>query len=719
MMKQVANKPIHLEESEGAASMWIRQRSAVTSPWPERVDLPDQERSPISGVFEQKDRILIVDDNASIHEDFRKILVDQSDRSQLTSLKTALFGDAAPAPTQTVTYHLDSAFQGQEGWQCVRNAVEHGRPYAVAFVDMRMPPGWDGLETIANIWKEDPDIQIVICTAYSDYTWAEIASRLGRTDRLLLLKKPFDNAEVCLLAYTLTEKWHLARQAQGRLQELERMVQARTIDLQRANEHLKREITWRKEAEDRLRYDALHDSLTGLPNRTLLMNRLAHCVQRAHRRKGCSCATLFLDIDNFKVVNDGLGHTAGDKLLVKVAERLAASLRATDSVARYSENLTARLGGDEFVIVLEDITRPDDAVWVAERLLEQLARPYDINGHEIVITASIGITLVNGAEKTAEELLRDADTALYQAKAAGKAQFVFFDETMHAAAMSRLQLENDLRRAIDQREFVIEYQPIVALNSLAVRGCEALIRWVHPSRGVILPCGFIPIAEETGLIVPLGRWILQEALCQIKTWNDRLPPQRALVMSVNISRRQLIEPGFVAEVDALLQRMGVDRKHLQFEITESAIMESPALITAKLRGLQALNVRLHMDDFGTGQSSIGCLQAFPFDVLKIDRSFVQRLDRDKKYTAIVQAVIALGHNLDMKIVAEGVETGAQLTQLVALGCDYGQGFLFSRSMNADEFWALLETSVSLTPRNHTGDEAACDPSDDPDASAQQ
>ncbi|HEY3246432.1 MAG TPA: EAL domain-containing protein [Phycisphaerae bacterium] len=633
-------------------------------------------------------RILVIDDNEAIHQDFRKILAGQAATSSLRELKAALLG-AEPAQAEPIRYEIDAALQGQEGCQKVRAAVARGSPYGVAFVDMRMPPGWDGLETIEQIWREDPDVQVVICTAYSDYSWDDVVARFGQSDRLLLLKKPFDNAEVCQLACALTEKWYLARQARLQLQELEEMVQTRTAELQVSNRQLQDQIAERRSAEERLRHDAFHDALTGLPNRALFMDRLTHCTERRLRQPDRQFAVLFLDLDNFKVINDGLGHAAGDELLVKVAARLSASVRAVDSLARIGDDLTARLGGDEFVILLDDLQRPNDAVLVAERVQKHLSPPFSIGGHDIVISSSIGIALGGQPGKSADELLRDADTAMYRAKSAGKAQHALFDEAMHAAAMGRLKLENDLRRAIEQQHFVLEYQPILALDTRALRGFEALLRWRHAERGLIAPGEFIPVSEETGLIVPLGHWVLQEVCRQITGWNACRPSGRDLSVSVNISKRQMADPGFIDQVRAVLRESGADGGNLKFEITESVIMENPKSIIAILHQLQGLKIESHMDDFGTGQSSLGYLQEFPFDVLKIDRAFVQCMARSRKHAAIIQAIVNLAHNLNMKVVAEGIETDEQLAQLQALDCDYGQGFLLSPPLSADAASALL------------------------------
>jgi len=641
-------------------------------------------------------RILVIDDNPSIHEDFRKILlVTMQTNVAMDDTERALFGKTAPSMSSPGfengdEFEVDSAYQGEEGLERIRQADRDGRPFALAFVDIRMPPGWDGVETIARIWKEFPDLQVVICTAYSDYSWGEMTEKLGRTTNLLILKKPFDNIEVFQLARSLIEKWELARQAAAQLEELEHMVDQRTVELRTANEELKCQIVQRVAAENRLRYDAFHDALTGLPNRMMLMNRLRRCAERAKRQAEYRYALLFLDVDDFKVVNDSLGHAAGDDLLVQIARRLIASVRIEDDAERSGNDMPARLGGDEFVILLDDIRESGNAVSVARRVQDELSSSFRVEDHDITIRLSIGIAIYDGRDKTAEDMLRDGDIAMYRAKSAGKAQYAVFDEAMHATAMRRLRLENDLRLAIEERQLLLEYQPIVATESAVICGFEALVRWQHPDFGLIPPDDFIPIAEETGLIVPLGRWVMEEACLSLRKLNAHRPPDKALLVSVNSSKRELIEPGFVDGVRSLLQRLGLDGRHLALEITENVIMQNTDVLIDVLHRLKDLDVELHMDDFGKGQSSIGYLQDLPFDVLKLDTSYVQRIGQNRRHTAVIHAIANLAHNLQMKIVAEGVETQDQLAQLITLDFDCVQGRLFAWPVSADEAGNLAE-----------------------------
>jgi len=642
-------------------------------------------------------RILVVDDNTAIHEDFRKILGGEADTGALSDLRAALLSQGV-TPQRWLQYDIDSAYQGQEALEKVCRALAEGKPYMLAFVDMRMPPGWDGLETIEHLWEKDRDIQVVICTAYSDHSWEDMLERLGLVDNLLILKKPFDNVEVSQLACALTEKWCLAQQVRLQLDNLEETVEKRTTELRRTNERLQEEIAQREKVEDRLRHDAFHDRLTGLPNRALLLDRLRCCVKRAQRDPDYTFAVLFWDIDNFKFINDSLGHRVGDELLQEVAKRLVNGLRSLDTVVHVREDIAARLGGDEFVVLLNGIRKPNNAVLVAERIRAQLSVPFTLSTREVVISASVGIALYDSDSGDAEELLRNADTAMFRAKQAGKARYAIFNENMHTEVVRRLELENDLRAAMDRQQFHIFYQAIVELGTGRITSFEALLRWKHPDRGLILPDSFIPIAEEIGLIVPLGRWVLQKACKQLRIWNNRLAPAQAISVSVNVSKKQLLEPEFVADVERVLRDTGIEGRNLSLEVTESAIIEASKPVAEGLKQLKQLGVQLHMDDFGTGYSSLSCLHRFPLDVLKVDREFVKTLEARRQYTAIIHAIISLAHNLGMKVTAEGVETEEQLVQILTLDCDYAQGYYFSTPVDVLTATTLITSEPAWLTR---------------------
>jgi diguanylate cyclase (GGDEF)-like protein/PAS domain S-box-containing protein len=444
---------------------------------------------------------------------------------------------------------------------------------------------------------------------------------------------------------------------------------------------LAQDVTERKWAEEQLLHSALHDALTHLPNRALFMDRLKHAMQRAKRSGEHLFAVLFVDLDRFKLINDSLGHSLGDQLLVAIARRLEACLRLGDTVAR--------LGGDEFAILLEDIQDLSGATQIAERIKQALALPFNLNGYEVFTTASIGIALYTPSYIQPENLLRDADIALYRAKALGKARYEIFNLSMHAHAVERLQLETDLRRAVDRQEFRVHYQPIVTLATGEIVGFEALVRWHHPQRGMVAPTEFIAVTEETGLIVPLGHWVLQEACQQVANWQAQFPSSRPLTISVNISGRQFLQTDLMSQIGEILQVTQLAPGSLKLEITESVLMENSEPAIATLLALKAMNIQLYMDDFGTGYSSLSYLHRFPIDVLKIDRSFVTTMDINSKNSEIIQTIITMAHNLGMQVIAEGVEAAVQQAQLSQMGCEYGQGYLFSKPVPAATVTGLL------------------------------
>ncbi|MGD0390834.1 MAG: EAL domain-containing protein [Tepidisphaeraceae bacterium] len=431
-----------------------------------------------------------------------------------------------------------------------------------------------------------------------------------------------------------------------------------------------------RQAQRRLVQAAMHDALTGLPNRVLLMDRIEHCIARARSRGNYHFAVLYLDLDRFKVINDSMDHSAGDQLLVTVAQRLMQSLRAGDTVGRAEEDLetVARLGGDEFTVVLENLRAPEDAAVVAKRLLTELSKPLPLNGQEIVITASMGVVAGSGIAASATQLLRDADVAMYRAKGAGGNRFAMFDPAMHTVATKRMQLENDLRHAIERGQLVLQYQPIVSLQTRSLKGFEALLRWQFRGE-MIRPEEFVPIAEETGLIVPIGRWIIAGACRQLAEWRRAFAPL-PLTMSINLSRRQLADRELMPLVSRVLRETGLEAQSLQLELTESAICNEESA-RVMLPRLKEMGVHLAMDDFGTGYSSLSCLRDYPLDVLKIDRSFVSGQGSCRDAVAVLKGIVDLAHNLQMRAVAEGIETMEEAAMLQSVQCDDGQGYLFS------------------------------------------
>ena len=442
------------------------------------------------------------------------------------------------------------------------------------------------------------------------------------------------------------------------------------------------------------------DALTGLPNRVLFLDRLERLFALSTRRPEVQFAVLYLDLDGFKTVNDSLGHEVGDRLLIQAAHRLEACLRTADTIARLPEShdlrdgerTVARLGGDEFAIILTGLRSIDDATTAAQRIGVAFRRVFDVDGHEVFANVSIGIAVRDPAHGQPEEILRDADTALYQAKASGKGRYEVFDQAMRQQVVERHELERDLRRALERHEFVLHYQPILSIETGRLAAFEALLRWQHPVRGLMQPASFIPLAEESGVLVPIGLWVLAEACRQFRAWLDRFPQCDAAI-AVNVSARQLAQQGFAARVGEVIASTGLAPQRVELEITESTLIANPDLARETLEALRALGVRLSLDDFGTGYSSFGYLRNFQFDRLKIDRSFVVDVHEGGDAAGVVRTIVSLGRQLGLDVVAEGIETASQLSQLQALDCSHGQGYYFARPMDAAAAEALLDRAA--------------------------
>ncbi|MFJ2320357.1 putative bifunctional diguanylate cyclase/phosphodiesterase [Pseudomonas sp. NPDC087817] len=608
-------------------------------------------------------RILIIDDTPAIHDDFRKILAPQAqDEVDLNQLEQTLFGSPL---SPHLTFQLDSAYQGQEALALVQRALAAGSPYALAFIDMRMPPGWDGLETIEQLWRADPDLQIALCTAYSDYSWEAMAERLEFGDQLLILKKPFDSLEIRQMANALTWKWQLAQDAALKMLGLERTIEARVHELLKVSHLLQ------------------YDSLTGLPNSTLLGDRLSQALAVC-RRHDKQLVVMFLGLDRFKRINNALGHPAGDEMLKRVGQQLLLCVRESDSVFRY--------GSDEFVVILSDISHPQQTRGIAEKVLAAIRLPQTITGHDVSVTASVGISVYPEDGLDAIELIKKAETAMRNVKETGPNDIGFFIEAMNLRAREQQGIESGIRRALQQHEFVLHYQPKIDLRSSRVVGAEALVRWQKPGHGWVYPADFIPVAEDSGLIVPLTQWVLGEACRQTQAWQVAgLPPIR---MSVNISPIDFRQRDFVDSVERALAQSGLAADWLELEITENVLMQNVEATMSALNRLKALGIRLAIDDFGTGYSSLSYLRRFPIDVLKIDQSFIRSLSNDSNDAALVGAIISLGKSLGLKVIAEGIETAGQLAFLKTHHCEEGQGYFFSKALPATEFVALLSGAGS-------------------------
>lgn len=614
-------------------------------------------------------RILIIDDNAAIHHDFRKVLsadADYTAKAALDCLEAGILGEPATAIDRP-SFQIDSAHQGQEGVAMAHRAVVEGHPYAMAFVDMRMPPGWDGLETIEHLWGADPDVQVVICSAHTDYDWTEVVTRLGHSHKLLVLRKPAEPIEILQCATALSQKWGNDRLVRDQMGHLEEVISLRTRGLEAANRQL--------------RHLATHDALTGLPNRILLDDRLAQAMAHASRDRR-SFALLVCDLDRFKLINDSLGHRAGDELLQEVARRLTAVVRTGDTVARF--------GGDEFVLVDNSITDAEDATSLASRVIEAFQPPVRIAGIDIHTSPSIGIAIYPADGSSIEMLLAHADAAMYAAKLRGRGNVQCYLPGMHAGTEDKVQLESDLHSAVALKQFVLYYQPKVEARSGVVRSAEALIRWLHPTRGIISPTEFIPLAEDCGLIGTIGTWAIREACRQARAWQDDGVP--SLRVSVNLSASQFRDSGLVDSIRRALNDANLEARYLEVELTESAVMSDPEQSITVLEQLSAMGVLVSVDDFGTGYSSMSYLRRFPIDKLKIDRVFIDEIVTRPEDASIVRAIVSLAHSLNLKAVAEGVETADQLDFLNAAGCDEYQGYHFSHPLPAVDFERLIRES---------------------------
>jgi len=615
--------------------------------------MADPNRAPI--------RVLVVDDEAEIRDAYRQIFSEPEPGAQNDArrkLGAKLFGGDEPRkverlPNGALTFDAEYCDGAEAAVEAVKKALDAKQPFAVAFLDMRMPPGPDGVWAAGRIRELDPAIEIAVCTAYSDVDPCEIGGRVPPEDKLSYLQKPFHPHEVRQMAIALASKW-------------------------RAERHLARL--------------AYFDSLTGLPNREQAHSRLRSALETT-QQQGKMLAVMYIDLDNFKRVNDTLGHSVGDEVLQVAAERLRKSLRRVDDRGSEDSGIeqpgnVGRLGGDEFLVILPDITTSDDARSVADRLIAAIQRPMQLSTTTVIITPSIGIAMSPTDGTDAASLLRHGDLAMYFAKRRWPGSYAFFDVSMNEGMLQRYTIEGKLRGALERGELSLHYQPQIEMATGDIAGMEALLRWNNDELGVVPPMDFIPIAEDCGLIIPIGEWVLRTACAQAKKWHDEgLAVKR---IAVNIAGQQFAMPTFVELVSRILAETGLDHGMLELEITESMVLMDEKRSEKILEELHAIGVSVAIDDFGTGYSNFQRLQHFAIDRLKMDRSFVQDLSETADDGAIAAAIISVAKALKVGVVAEGVESFAQLRFLQDHLCNQAQGFLLSRALPVNEARLLLQ-----------------------------
>jgi len=591
------------------------------------------------------------------------------------------------AGSLTLTIILDCiySYQALTGTYVSGNILDSGWVASVLLAGLAGVSQITAMQSLKGTGKFPDRLEFLgrmkVVTPYLPYFWLIGAYLLLIESRLTLLPMNFlalslgVGGIICLVLLRQVITLFENKRLNTKLQQTMGRLQTQTTELEKANEELQNEIVERKAVEQQLTYDSLHDEMTGLPNRFLFLDRLGQAIEYCKRRPEYTFAALFIDIDQFKVINDSLGHLTGDQLLISIGRRMKECLRSSDTVARF--------GGDEFAILLE-ITGEDNSIpMITDKIQEAIKLPFKLDGHELYITASIGIVLSIVGYNHPEEVLRDADIAMYRAKALGKARFEIFDIKMRFQAFSRLEMEQELRAALENREFQLYYQPIMSMKSNQVISLEALIRWNHPKRGLLLPGEFLSIAEESGLILPIGKWVLNEACAQLKRWHEKYPCLRNVSVNVNISNRQFSKPNFTQEVVEALQTNGLNAESLKLEITESVLISNYAAANEVFTQLRDSGVQLQIDDFGSGYSALGYLQHFPISAIKIDKSFIDEMGKGRRGTELIRAIVSMTRELGMETIAEGIETDEQLNELKGLLCNFGQGFLLSKPLDEE------------------------------------
>jgi diguanylate cyclase (GGDEF)-like protein len=585
-----------------------------------------------------------------------------------------------------------SAALTERGYQvrCVKNGTmalltAKKNPPQLILLDIKMPD-MDGYQVCEQLKQDEltRDIPIIFLSAFDDVLDKVKAFSVGGVD---YITKPFQAEEIVVrIQHQLALQGAKAEIAELNNQ-LEQKVQQRTVQLEEMIDLLNLEITQHQKTQGQLSHQALHDALTGLPNRILFMEHLTKAIQRHRRNPDYLFAVLFIDLDRFKIINDSWGHAVGDQLLIAISGLLQECSRDLDTVAR--------LSGDEFTILVEDLQDHQDAIAIAERLLDQLSLPIHLPEQKVFSGASIGIVLGSSNYDDGLELLRDADIAMYRAKALGKGRYAVFDQEMYDQTIHLSQLETNLRAALEHQDFVLYYQPIVSLETSKLVGFEALVRWQHPQQGLIAPGEFIAIAEDTGLIIPIGEWVLHRACQQLYTWQSELSEAETLHISVNLSSKQIKQLDFVDKLSQILADTGLQGSSLKLELTETMLMDQGEKTIELLTQIKQQQVQLSIDDFGTGYSSLSYLHRFPVDTLKIDRSFVNQITTEGNNCEIVKTIVTLAHSLGMKAIAEGVETAHQVTHLTNLGCEAAQGYYFAKPLNQMEAQLLIRNNSCL------------------------
>ena len=645
-------------------------------------------------------RILIVDDNETIHDDLKKVLETKKEVNRLEALKSELFGEepASSIPQiKTIEYSIDDAFQGEEAIEMVDKAAAEDDPYALIFMDARMPPGMNGVKTIQEIWKKHPDIEMVLCTAYSDYTWHKILEEFGTTDHLLFIKKPFDSVAIRQLTLSLTTKWNLARSNKRYVANLESEVEKRTVKLNALVEQLSDEINQRKEKEKQLSILANYDSLTGLGNRFHFYKAIEKTIERISGIENEKFALLFIDIDFFKQVNDLLGHDIGDLLLIQITERLKSSFQGKtldllkisfeNNDDKYSSTVF-RLGGDEFTTLVK-FESVDQVVALANRTIAEIKRPYFISNKEIIISCSIGISIFPDDSDNQAELVKYADIAMYQAKES-KGCSVLFDKIRDNEFLSKLALEEELKKALLNEQLVLNYQALMGQNHEIV-GIEALIRWDHPRLGILLPNDFIPIAEKYHHMVEIGEYILRTACRHLKEIHNK--GFNDLFIFVNCTNKQFYDPGFIEMIESVLENSDLEPRFLKLGLEEEFSIKEPEKSLTIIKSLKDKGIQFGIDGFGKGKSILSFLSQVPEDsLIKIDRSYVSNLEGHPNNVEFLHSILDLIKSRHLNAIVSGIETEQQKDIISSKQCIV-QGYYFNRPKEFNEF---LEDITTLT-----------------------